>query len=319
MSPWRRPLLHFLLLGGALFGVEAVLGGASPPVPVLEVTAAQTRQLREDARRALGREPSAAELEASVGELVDEELLVRAARELGWHRSDPVVQRRLLMDMRFLGDAGEDEDLLDRAFSLGLDRSDLVVRRRLAERVRLAVSEAADRRSPSEAELAGLLARSPERFRRPARVRLTHVFLSRDRRGPSLAHDARALLAQLARDGVAPEQASELGDPFLLPAHLPLWSEDALAARLGPDFAHAAVRAPAGRWSGPVASSYGLHAVWVHEREAARLPDLEEVRPEVEALWRSEQERRALREALTALREQARVRIDWDTPPPGAG
>jgi parvulin-like peptidyl-prolyl isomerase len=114
---------------------------------------------------------------------------------------------------------------------------------------------------------------------------------------------------------VAPEGAAAHGDPFLLPAALPLWSEDALAARLGPEFARAALRAPPGRWSGPVASSYGLHALWVHEREPARLPGLEELRPELEASWRSEQESRALAAALAELRERTDVQVDWAPAP----
>ena len=59
-----------------------------------------------------------------------------------------------------------------------------------------------------------LLAREPERFALPARMRLSHVFLSRDRHGGGLAAADRALAKRLA--SLAPESAAGLGDPFLL-------------------------------------------------------------------------------------------------------
>jgi parvulin-like peptidyl-prolyl isomerase len=312
----RAPLLHFLLLGGGIFALQAAFSQAGSVAPsperVVAVSAAQLEQLAQQARRESGRPPSPEELEHRIREWIDEEILFRQALSLGWSRSDPVVQRRLIQNMRFLGDRadGEPEALLAQAYALGLDHSDLVVRRRLVERMKLAITADARRAQPDDAELEALLRRDPERFRRDARIRLTQLYLSRDRHGAGLGAVAGALLAELVARRVAPEAAVGRGDPFLLPAELPLSSVRALAGRLGPEFARSVLDVPLGRWAGPIASSYGLHLVWVHEREPGQTPPLAELRRELRAAWLAEHERRALHRALAELRRDFEVRIE---------
>ncbi len=254
MRTWlRRPLLHFLLIGAALQALDARLGRESPP-PALS----------------------------------DEELLYREARALGLQRSDPLVRRRLVRDMRFAGaePRASDQALFAEALALGLDERDLVVRRRLVQRLVLDLSAQARRREPSEAELADTLARHADRFASPARLQLSQLFLSRQRRGEALAEDARALLAELVAARAGPELAAGRGDPLPLPVELGWCSQRELAAGFGEDFARAAFDVEPGAWRGPLRSSYGLHLVFVRAREPSRLPPLAAVRAAVrEALW----------------------------------
>ena len=311
----RAPLLHFFAIGGALFALQGVFSEAAAGrrEPIL-VTRQKLAQFEALARRELGRAPTPAELDGRIAAWVDEELLLREARALRWHRTDPVVHMRLAQNQRFLLAEPEADDVTDaalakRAFEMGMDRTDLVVRRRLAERMRLAITAAALDREPGDDELARILADDPERYRRPALVQLTQVFLSRDRRGEGLADDAAALRAELITASTPPEEASRRTDPSLVPTRLPLSSERALASRLGPNFAEAALRAPPGRWVGPVESAYGLHVVWVHRRIPARDPSVDEARRELRATWRAERERAALRKAAATLREGVEISL----------
>lgn len=313
---WRAPLLHFLLLGAALFAADGVWRRAPGEAAAasLRVPAAQITRLEEESRRLLGRPPTAAELAAGVADWIDEELLFRRALDLGWDRSDPVVQQRLLRNMRFLGEPGDEEQLLQRAYALGMERHDLVVRRRLVERAKLAVTGPARATEPAPGELEALLREQGERFRLPSRVRASQVFLSRDRRGDRLRADAGELLAELVANRVSPARAARYGDPSLLPNELPLWPEPTLAARFGDGFARDLLAVEPGSWQGPVESSYGLHLVWVHEREASRIPELSEVRALVENAWRNARARAALRDALEALRRDVVVRVAGSAP-----
>jgi len=266
------PAVRFLALGGCLFALDAARSGPSE-APV----------------------PAAAALES------DEELLLRRARELGFHETDSLVQRRLVRNMRFLAEdpARSDRELLRDALALGMDRSDLVVRRRLIQKLELKAEAAARTVEPSEAELAAFLAAHPERFADSERVRLRHVFLSRDRRGGRLEADARRLLSRLQR-GEGERESASLGDPFLLGNAPAPRTRRELAREFGADFAEAVFAAPTGAWAGPVASSYGLHLVLVEERVAPRTPALAAVRG-------------AVREALLAERGEARKQeqIAW--------
>jgi hypothetical protein len=303
----RAPLVHFLAIGAALFVAERWLA-APGPEPLL-VPASEKTRIHDELRRTLGRPPTERDLDFGLDAWIDEELLVREARALGWHRSDPVVQMRLVQNLRFVSEAAEAEAepaaLLDQAYALEMDRNDLVVRRRLAERMRLAITASIATMTPPEDALRALLVRDAERLRRPALVQLSHVYLSRDRRGENLAADAAATLERLQRELVPPAAAANHGDPFLVPAKLPLSSERALAARLGPEFGRSVIGASEGVWSGPVVSAYGLHLVWVHRCVEARDPGLEEVRSELVATWRSEQEEAQLRQTLDRLRTDA--------------
>lgn len=309
----RAPLFHFLVLGAVLFVAEGVWSARADAGrrAAITVSAEQIEQLRAIALREAGREATPRELEYRVNAWVDDELLLREARAMGWDRSDPVVHMRLAQNLRFLGaEADADEaTLVDRAYRLGMDRSDVVVRRRLLERMRLAITSAAVANEPPDAELETILKADAERYRRPPLVKLTQVFLSRDRRGKDLASDAAQLFADLVRDGATPDAAAERGDPSLIASDLPLSSQRALGSRLGPDFASAALELEPGGWRGPILSSYGLHLVWVERRVEARDPDVDEARRELLATWRAETEREALRSALASLRANAEIQI----------
>jgi hypothetical protein len=310
--------VHFLALGGALYAAEiALLGapaGGGAGEPPVSLPPERVEALRRDWTLLAGRPPDPPELEALVESALDDEVLLREARARGLHLTDSVVRLRLVQNMRFLeGDSAKDDETLFReALELGLDETDVVVRRRLVGMLELAARASARRTPPSEEELRAYLERHADRYRRPERVRLSHVYLSRDARGARLEADARALLERLRSERLSPEDARPLGDPFLLPRELPLRSEAELARSLGPDFAREAMRLAPGAWLGPVSSSYGLHLVFVEERSQARPAELSEVRAEVGAALVDERGREALRELVSELRARHGVpRGSW--------
>jgi hypothetical protein len=301
-------LLHFLLLGGLLFWGERAFLEPEPEV-IIRMTDRDVAALAKGWQERNGQAPSPQLLQALIDSHVRDELLLREARALGWHLTDGIVQRRLLRNQRFLdGDeAISDRDLLDRAFNQGMDKTDLVVRRRLLERMRLLVASRVRARPPSDPELAEYLAQNSEAFRRPERVGLDHVFLSRDSRGEDLMADSEALGRKLREEAIPPEAAGELGDPFLLSHRIPLSSESSIGRQYGPEFAAGVLQAPEGRWSGPILSSYGAHLVWVQERSPAQIPPLDEIRRRVEAELLREREQAELKAYTERLRNSARI------------
>jgi hypothetical protein len=130
-----------------------------------------------------------------------------------------------------------------------------------------------------------------------------HVFLSRERRGPGLAAAGRALDRRLV--DLAPTLAIALGDPFPLGSQLPPRTRSELAASFGEGFAGAVEALESGRWSGPIASSYGLHRVYVQERTPGRAARLEEVRSILREEIFAERAEAVLAEWLRRLRNEA--------------
>ena len=302
------PLLHFLVIGALLFFGEKALFEPEPEV-VIRLTAQDIAALEQGWRERNGQPPNAELLQALIDAHIEDELLLREARSLGWHLTDGIVLRRLLRNQRFLetDESISDQELLERAFEQDMDKTDLVVRRRLLERMRLLISSQVRARPPSESELEAFLAENADAFRRPERVDLSHVFLSRDRRGDQLLADAEALGRKLREEGIGPDRARELGDPFLLAHRIPLSSEASIGRQYGPAFAAEAIRAPGDQWSGPIPSSYGAHMVWVHEKTPAVVPPLDEIRQRVESEVLRERERSELIAHTQSLREKARI------------
>lgn len=308
-----RKIALFLLLGGLLFLAERAWRDPEPTY-FIHVGPQEIATLEQGWEKRGGRTPEPDVMESLIRSHIDDELLVAQARNLGWHRNDAIIQRRLVQNQRFLLDEDEEEEISDaallaRAYEQGMDESDIVVRRRLLERMRLLIASAARNPAPTDSELQVYLDEHPDRFTRPERTRLTQVYLSRDTHGDSLEQEAQDLLTRLREEAVTPEQAGPYGDPFLIARDLPLSSEAGLARQLGSNFAAEAMTAPLGQWSEPIASSYGLHLVWPHDRTAAMLPPVSEVQSRVQGELMREREEKAMKAHLESLRQDAQIEI----------
>ena len=158
VSPVKEPLLHFLLLGAALFGAYAWMNRATPsdtPSRQVHISAGDVQWLKETWARQWQREPARDELRGLVTEYLKEELLAREAREMG------------------------------------LDQNDTYVRRRLAQKVEFLMQDASRLAEPTEDDLRTFYGAHPELFSEEARVSFTHVYFSREHQpavATALAH-----------------------------------------------------------------------------------------------------------------------------------
>ena len=92
----REPLLHFILLGALLFGVDHVLAGrqADPHLIVLDSDVDDdARALFRDAK---GRDPSDAEMKILSERWVDNEVLYREGLALRVDQGDPTIRERVI-------------------------------------------------------------------------------------------------------------------------------------------------------------------------------------------------------------------------------
>jgi parvulin-like peptidyl-prolyl isomerase len=276
-----RPLLRFALLGTALFAADRLWWSRVAPPPVV--------------------------IRAGSADAADDELLYREAIARGYERDDPVVFRRLVENLRFAGaaDSRDDPELFDEALALRMQESDPVVRRRLVSRMRLELEAEAPPGDPDEAALRDYYQRNAASYHSAERVHITQLYFRTER-----AREARRALARLRAEATPPEQALSLGDPFLHGADQPPQSRDELAGRFGADFAQGVFAAPTGEWSGPIASAYGVHLVFVRAREPARALTFEEVRDPVRLAVVAERRAAALERGLRALRSHAQITIE---------
>ena len=276
----REPLVHFLLLGAALFVLDAWLRPAAAPTANTEivVSEARIRNLAQNFRRTWQRPPTRQELDGLVQAHIREEVLYREA------------------------------------LALGLDRDDAIIRRRLQQKMEFIAEEAASMAEPSEEELEQYLATHADTFRVEPRATFSQVFLDPRKRAAALDADVKRMLATLNAGGNSSDLA-KIGDSLmLLEPRYENVSPAQVARIFGADFAEALMRQPVGEWSGPVASGYGAHLVRVESLTPGGTPTLAEVRPLVMREW-SNAKRREISEAFY---ERLRAKYTVSVQMPGA-
>jgi hypothetical protein len=103
----REPLVHFVLIGAAVFGLYALIGGEEPRDKIL-VTEGRMQQLAEVFTKTWQRPPTTEELRGLVESYVKEEIYYREALELGLDRDDTLIRRRMQQKLEFLTEPAEE-------------------------------------------------------------------------------------------------------------------------------------------------------------------------------------------------------------------
>jgi parvulin-like peptidyl-prolyl isomerase len=65
-----------------------------------------------------------------------------------------------------------------------------------------------------------------------------------------------------------------------------------------------------GRWQGPIASSFGVHFVFVDERAKGRLPPLDTIREAVQREWLNARRIEAEQELYRTLRDRYQIVVE---------
>ena len=245
----REPLLHFLLLGAAIFAAYSLVSKRSSDEPgKIVITQGQIASMVMGFTRTWQRSPTLEELEGLIRDRVQEEVYCREA------------------------------------MALGLDKEDTIIRRRLRQKMEFVTDDVAALAEPTDDELSAYLKAHADAFREQRHFTFNHVYLNPERRGENLARDTAQLLAQLQQAG-AKADVSALGDSFLLEHKFQSLPASEVAKQFGEKFAVRLGELSPGQWHGPVESGYGVHLVWVSERSEGRVPELAAVRDAVRREW----------------------------------
>jgi hypothetical protein len=272
----REPLLHFLIIGTGLFLLYQFVRGGNETAPrEIVISEPRIEALAENFARTWMRPPTPQELRGLVDDYVKEEVFYREA------------------------------------VAMGLDRDDTVIRRRLRQKMEFVSEDAAATAEPTEEQLQQFLVAHAEKFVEPARVSFQQVFVNPEKRGDAARRDAERILAEL-QAGRGPAIPAEAGDPTLLPAGLEESSPQEISSTFGDDFGMQLEAAPIDQWSGPIASTFGLHLVRVAARSAGTLPKLADIRPVVVREWQAQQRTQAGDSFYSSLRSKYEVRYEGE-------
>jgi hypothetical protein len=279
----REPLLHFLVIGAALFLYFhfSGAGSAGPGSRRIVLSSGQIAHLEAGFTRTWSRPPTEAELKGLIDEWVREEVAVREA------------------------------------MSAGLDRDDTVIRRRLRQKLEFLVEDNAEASPPTDDELKAWLAQHADQYRTEPRVAFRQVFVNRERRGANAEADAAAILKRLTAAGPS-ARIDDVGDATMLPMDFALAPMRDVDRTFGSGFAKQIDAVVPGNWSGPIRSGYGLHLVLVRERVEGGLPSFEALRPLATREVLAERRTRQLAAMYDRLLEKYKVVVERPPAPKGA-
>jgi PPIC-type PPIASE domain len=269
-----EPMLHFLLIGIALFAAYQWIAPVDSDGRRIVITQGVVDDLVTQHVAAKGREPSGTELNHLIESYVHDEILYREG------------------------------------VKLGLERDDIVVKRRVRQKIEVIAEEDASTRAPTDADLAAYLVANQARFVQPAVLTFEQVFLGESTSGPDV-EQAVAVTRSALRSGT---QAEELGKPTLLPLRMNEAPADLVARDFGESFAAALEKVPVGEWTGPIDSSFGAHYVRVSDRTPALAPQLAAVRDHVVREWENERRQRARKDAYARMRGEYEVSMEAKAP-----
>lgn len=277
----REPLVHFLLIGTALFLIfEIVNDPAGPQSSRIVITNGQIEYLKAGFAKTWQRQPSKKEFQELINGYVREEILYREA------------------------------------LALGLDKNDTVVRRRMTQKLELMSDDIAGITVPSDEDLQKFLDTHQELFRIEPQVAFSQIYIDVAKRGISADAEAHRLLDILSDTKSAPELET-LGDSLMLPNSFDLVSVSKITKIFGEKFSLELIKSEKNKWVGPIQSGYGLHLILVTERIKERLPELEEIREVVEWEWSAAHKKSVRDNIYKKLREK--YTIEFDEPTNGAG
>lgn len=98
----REPLLHFALLGAAIFLADAVMAPSPDAERSIEVTPAVHEELLSRFQQVEGRRPTASELDRMIDGWVTQEVLYRQGRVLALDQGDAIIRDRVVQRMTVL-------------------------------------------------------------------------------------------------------------------------------------------------------------------------------------------------------------------------
>jgi peptidyl-prolyl cis-trans isomerase C len=271
---FREPLLHFLLIGLAIFGTYAYIhrgriGTQSPRQIVLSLDELRTMTAYFESQ--WHRPPTAQEFQAMVEDKIKEEVLYR-------------------------------EGLV-----MGLDKDDTIVKRRMAQKVQFLAEDVATAHEPSSAELKVWFEKNSSKFALPSRYSFRHVYFSPDKRGANAHDDAAKAVTRIAGQPEDSPLIGSVADRFMFQDYYGDRTPSAIAKEFGPQFAVALEKVQPGLWQGPIESGFGWHLVFVDSVIPGRIPAFEEIESEVKTAWLGEQKAQAREKAYKSLRSKYTV------------
>ncbi len=269
----REPLLHFLLIGAALFLFYNLQNEGRIDNNRIVISEAQINHLVTLWEKKRQRPPTQIELEGMIQQQIREEVMVREA------------------------------------LAMGLEKNDSIIRRRLAQKIEFITSDLAALAEPSEADLSNYLSTHSDEFTLPARLDFVQVYINPEKHEANTQEYINNLLNELSQAGENSD-ITTLGDSLMLEQQHEQVTEHDVTRLFGKEFASELFTLTVGNWQGPIQSGYGMHLVHIGNKTENKQLELNAVREEVLTEWQAQQRQDMDKVFYESLRQRYEIVIE---------
>ncbi|PHR62839.1 MAG: hypothetical protein COA47_01915 [Robiginitomaculum sp.] len=267
---WKDPLIHFLLLGGLLFAMFYLNGGAvANRDKGIHLSLAAQQHLADLFEITWQRAPTKDELSNLIAEQIKEEIYYREALALGLDENDTIVRRRLRQKLEFMH-----EDLSGNA-------------------------------EPNEVQLRHFFNTHLDRYKTDRVISFEQVLIS-----TQTVHGTSDVATQALRALASGVSAGKISRSSLLPVSMRLETGRAISNVFGSDFLVGITEIGPGEWRGPIYSSFGSHLVKITLDQPSRPLSFANARTNVTTDFIRDRREAAAIRYYQDLRSQYRITVE---------
>lgn len=256
----KEPLLHFLLLGAALFYFYLLTGNNPTGDDKISLSENKIAQLQYSFEKTRQRPPNKQELDALIHNYFKEEVAYKKGVEMGLLENDSIIQKRIQQKLEFI------------------------------------IEDATTSREPSDAELSKFLTAHSDDYRSPQIFNFTQLYFDPSKHQDVFTKMGNTLRQVMATNEA--EQTSTtllpLSDNIYLEYQYTDISHALVARYFGSKFANTLTTMPMNTWQKAVESGYGWHLVKLTSKEGGQIQPLAQVQAQVKKDWLNEQRRISL-------------------------
>ena len=265
-----EPLLHFLLIGLAIF-LSSYYVSKKREIHKIVIDKTVIGKLTLAWETQFGKTPNTNELKKAIDDYIKQEVLVREAQQLGLNQDDEIIKRRLQQKMAFI------------------IKDNIIIP------------------EPGPVELETYFRQNAGKFSEKPKVSFSHIYFSADHSSYEKARQTATEILHSMVGKPAQTRAPELGDHFMLLYDYNNIDKTEVQGLFGDSpFTDSLFTIEENKWAGPFLSGYGWHLVYVNKRQGSMIPPLHEIKERVIQSYKNDKLNQMDDEAMIKLIEKYR-------------
>lgn len=270
---FKEPLFHFLMLGFLLFALYGLVNK------------------QDDSEDTI---------------LIDDFDMnnIIASWEMQWKRLPTDEELKSLIQQNI-----KQEIFYQEALKMNLDHNDEIIKRRLAQKMQFLSNDLATITEPTDEELKKFYDAHFEDYLTPFDYSFYQIVFSRDyRKDPK--KDAEKTLSLFLNASF--EEMKAKGDAFPFPYFFEHTDAVELNRQLGMEFSKAMETTKINSWTGPLASGFGYHLVYIVEKNGPQIPDFSNVKEDLLRDMEYENQKNLNDQIFKELKKNYDIKFDLD-------